>query len=158
MRICSEERETMGRRHRWRRVEELPLACYYKPAEVPAGELEEVTLLVEEIEALRLKDQLGIEQEKCASQMHVSRRTFCRLLDSARMKVADALINGKAMNIQGGQFKMAMSKYKCIEGHEWQVPFETMVTSSPEYCPQCKTPSIMPVYDSGRHRHFHGGD
>lgn len=148
----------MGRRHRWRKVEELPLAHYYKPAEIPAARLEEVGILIEEVEAVRLKDMLGLEQEECAEQMNISRRTFCRLLESAREKIADALVNGKAMRIKGGNFQMAASKYRCIEGHEWQEPFEAMIASSPKYCPECKTPSIMPVYSSGRHRHFHGGE
>jgi len=146
----------MGRRHRWRRVSVLPPASYYKPANSPAVDLHENNILVEEAEAVRLKDMLGLEQEDCAVKMRVSRRTFCRLLESARGKIADALINGKAIRIQGGNFHMAESRYRCIEGHEWQESFESMIKMAPQYCPRCKTPSIMPLPVAGRHGRGHG--
>jgi len=126
-------------------------------------ELEEINLLVEEAEAVRLKDLEGLEQEDCAEKMNVSRTTFSRILDSARQKIADALLNGKAIRIEGGNYEMAESRFRCISGHEWNVPFETMINQPPELCPQCSTPSIMPVYSSeikwnaNKGRRFHHG-
>ncbi len=111
--------------------------------------LEEISLLVEEAEAIRLKDLEGLEQEKCAQKMNISRSTFSRLLDSARQKIADALVNGKAIRIEGGNFEMAVRKFRCLEGHEWEVPFEVMVSEPPEVCPKCDTPSIMPLFPPG---------
>jgi predicted DNA-binding protein (UPF0251 family) len=141
----------MGRRQLWRRVSSIPLVTYFKPAGSPMAELEEAQLLVEEAEAIRLKDLDGLEQEECAEKMNISRSTFSRLLDSARKKIADALLNGKAIRIEGGNFEMAMRRFRCLQGHEWEVPFETMISAPPENCPECETPSIMPLYPPGMH-------
>ena len=139
----------MGRRHLWRKVSSIPLITYFKPAGIRMVELEEVRLLVEEAESIRLKDLEGLEQEECAQQMNISRSTFSRILDSARQKFADALLNGKAIRIEGGNFEMAVRRFRCLEGHEWEVPFETMISDPPEFCPKCKTPSIMPLFAPG---------
>jgi hypothetical protein len=45
---------------------------------------------------------------------------------------------------------MASRRFRCLEGHEWEVPFETMIAGPPEVCPKCKTPSIMPLFDPGQ--------
>jgi len=111
--------------------------------------LGEVNLLVEEAEAIRLKDLEGLEQEECARKMNVSRTTFSRILDSARNKIADALVNGKAIRIEGGNFEMAVRRFRCVSGHEWEVPFETMISAPPAMCPECDSPSIMPVLPVG---------
>jgi predicted DNA-binding protein (UPF0251 family) len=140
----------MGRRQMWRKVSYLPPITYFKPAGIRLAALEEVNLLIEEAEAIRLKDKEGLEHEECAQKMNISRSTFSRLLDSARQKLADALLNGKAIRIQGGNFEMATRRFRCLEGHEWEVPFETMITNPPEFCPTCKTPSIMPIFAPGQ--------
>ncbi len=147
----------MGRRQLWRKVSSIPSVTYFKPAGMRMAELEEVQLLVEEAEAVRLKDLEGLEQEECAVKMNISRSTFSRLLDSARQKVADALLNGKAIRIKGGNFEMAVRRFRCLEGHEWEVPFEKMISAPPESCPQCDTPSIMPLYPAGMRRGFGRG-
>ena len=116
------------------------------------ADLEEIRLLVEEAEAIRLKDLEGLEQEECAQKMNISRSTFSRLLDSAREKIADALVNGKAIRIEGGNFEMAVRKFRCLEGHEWDVPFEIMISGPPEACPECDTQSIMPLFPPGLER------
>jgi len=146
----------VGRKHLWRRVGFVPAVSYIKPAGTPPELLEEVSLLVEEAEALRLKDLEGLEQEDCAGRMNVSRRTFARLLDSARHKVAGALIYGKAIRIAGGRYEMANRRFRCLEGHEWEVPFEVMIKTPPENCPRCDTPSIMPLFMPVMHGHRHG--
>ena len=61
---------------------------------------------VDEYEAVRLKDLEGLEQEECARKMNVSQPTFHRLVLSARKKIADAIINGKAIRIEGGNYKI----------------------------------------------------
>jgi predicted DNA-binding protein (UPF0251 family) len=138
----------MGRRQLCRRVGFIPEFNYFKPAGIPMVNLQEVGLLVEEIEAIRLKDIEKLEQEECAAKMSISRTTFSRILDSAREKIADALLSGKAIRIQGGNFEMAVRRYRCIRGHEWEVPFESLVNEPPEICPKCDTPSIMPLLPS----------
>jgi predicted DNA-binding protein (UPF0251 family)/predicted Fe-Mo cluster-binding NifX family protein len=80
----------------------LPHITYFKPAGIRMGELDEVILQHDELEAIRLKDQLGIPQEEAAKQMNVSQPTFHRLIVSAHEKMADAVVNGKALRIEGG--------------------------------------------------------
>jgi len=98
----------------------MPCTDYFKPRGIPLRALEEVTLAVEELEALRLADLEGMEQMAGAEQMEVSRPTFARVLASARKKVADALVNGKALRIEGGVFRMAEGvPFWGRHGHGW---------------------------------------
>lgn len=111
----------MARPFKWKRVERLPEVTYFKPGGVPLRELEEVVLLVEEMEAVRLKDYLGLEQEACAERMEISRPTFQRILISARSKIAEALVKGKALRIQGGNYELARQRFQCKGcGREWE--------------------------------------
>jgi len=119
-------------------------------------------LSVEEAEAIRLKDLERLEQEECAQRMNISRTTFARVLGSARQKMADALLNGKAIKIEGGNFEMALRRFKCVNGHEWDVPFQVMINTPPRFCPTCNTPSIMALQPpgpgwSGRGKRRRGG-
>lgn len=91
-------------RPRMRRRVALELgADYFKPAGIPLRELEEVALTVAELEALRLVDLEDLDQEDAAKKMEISRKTLWRELQSARKKVVDALVKGKAIQIQGGE-------------------------------------------------------
>ena len=92
----------MGRRPRPRIVRHWPDAVYYKPQGVPLRVLAEVVLGFDELEALRLADREGLSQEEVGRQMNVSRATAGRILAQARLKVADALVTGKALRIEGG--------------------------------------------------------
>jgi len=83
-----------------------PSAVFFKPAGVPACALEQVTLTLDEVEALRLADLNGLYQEQAAERMKISRPTFSRIVESARRKVADALIHGKALRLEGGAVKI----------------------------------------------------
>jgi predicted DNA-binding protein (UPF0251 family)/predicted Fe-Mo cluster-binding NifX family protein len=80
----------------------LPQVTYFKPAGVKMADVEEVILRHDELEAIRLKDLLGIPQEEAAVQMNVSQPTFHRLLLSAHEKMAHTVVNGKALRIDGG--------------------------------------------------------
>jgi len=123
----------------------MPSVTYFKPAGIPMRVLEEVCLSVDEAEALRLKDLEGLEQEQGAEKMGISRPTFQRILASARRKTTDALLNGKAIRIEGGNFELALRRFRCGRGHEWDVPFEDMVSRPPESCPSCDEPNPLPV-------------
>ena len=139
----------MPRPLKCRRVAFLPGATYFKPAGIPLKALEEVCLSVEEVEAIRLKDLDGLEQEEGAAKMNISRPTFQRILASARQKVAEALLKGKAIRIEGGNFEMSPVSFRCVYGHEWDVPFEVAVDVLPRFCPTCNTLDIMPPLHSG---------
>ncbi len=83
-----------------------PNAALFRPAGIPACALEQVTLTLDEVEALRLADLDGLYQEQAAEQMKISRPTFSRIVEQARRKVADALIHGKALRLEGGAVKL----------------------------------------------------
>jgi uncharacterized protein len=100
-------------------VSSVPDVTYFKPAGISCRLLSEVNLSVEEAEALRLKDLEGLEQAEGAVSMGVSRPTFQRILSSARKTVADALLNGKAIRIDGGSFKLTSVPMCCPKGHIW---------------------------------------
>jgi predicted DNA-binding protein (UPF0251 family)/predicted Fe-Mo cluster-binding NifX family protein len=73
-----------------------------KPAGVSCKDLEEVRLACDEVEAVRLADLEGLYHEAAARRMGVSRATYGRILESAHRKIADALLNGKALRLEGG--------------------------------------------------------
>ncbi|WP_291493466.1 DUF134 domain-containing protein [Desulfurella sp.] len=91
-------------RSRWRRrfIEYKPQVKCFKPCSMPFNELDVNVLLHDELEALRLADYEGLYQEECAQRMNISRTTFGRTIESARKKVADCLLNGKALVIEEG--------------------------------------------------------
>jgi predicted DNA-binding protein (UPF0251 family) len=90
----------MPRPRRFRQIGNIPDITYFKPAGIPINKLEESSISIIELEAIRLKDNLGLEQKICAEKMKISQPTFHRLILEARKKIADALINGKAIKIE----------------------------------------------------------
>jgi uncharacterized protein len=127
----------MARPRQCRRVGAIPESNYFKPRGIPLSMLEEVVLTVDECEAIRLADLDGLYQEQAAEKMGVSRPTFGRIIESAHKKVAEALVRGKALKIEGGEFEMAsIRSFKCDRcEHTWQLPYGT---GRPENCPSCK--------------------
>jgi len=101
------------RRPKCRKVAFLPSLTFFKPAGIPLKELEEECLSIDELEAIRLKDLEGLEQEVCAEQMGVSRPTFQRIVTQARFKLARALVEGKAVRIEGGNYKVNVNHRRC---------------------------------------------
>jgi len=85
-----------------RRVSFDPNIVYFKPRAVPLSMLEEVDLSLAELEALRLCDLKNLDQSEAAKRMKVSQSTLSRILISARKKVTEALIEGKAIKIKKG--------------------------------------------------------
>ncbi len=154
----------MARPAKLRCVAQLPSIGSFRPVGIPVAALEGVSLTLEELESIRLRDMEGLEQEACAERMRISRPTFHRILDSARKKLADALINGKAIHIEGGNFELAQRRFRCgNDGHEWNVPFEVREQKLPVSCPVCFSdnakPTPLPPFGPGRRcgRRFRGG-
>ncbi|MFH1058995.1 MAG: DUF134 domain-containing protein [Pseudomonadota bacterium] len=90
-----------------RLVADTPPVDYYKPRGVPLAQLREVVLPLEGLEALRLVEVEGLDQEAAAARMGVSRPTFTRVLAEARHLVAVALTQGQALRIAGGDYRLA---------------------------------------------------
>jgi len=83
-----------------RRVRFDPNVTYFKPRAVPLSLLEEIDLGIDELEALRLCDFKNLDQIEAAKKMKISQSTLQRILSSARKKIAEALIEGKAIKIR----------------------------------------------------------
>ena len=96
----------MPGRRRCRRVGCNPPFTSFRPeTDGPAGS-EETVLTVDEFEAIRLKDLEGLDQIECARMMEISQPTFHRLVIGARKKIAEALLHGKTIRIQGGHYRL----------------------------------------------------
>ncbi|HOP47405.1 MAG TPA: DUF134 domain-containing protein [Desulfobacteraceae bacterium] len=96
----------MPRPRKLRFVQGRPIVDAFFPSGVPPWGRQEVILPIEGLEAIRLNDYQGLEQETSARMMNISRQTFGRILAEARAIVADALVMGKILRIEGGNFDM----------------------------------------------------
>ena len=99
-----------------RRIAGLPGAPIFKPTGIPVRDLEEVVMSLDEFEAMRLADLDGLYQQQAAEQMNVSRTTFSRIIDAAHRKMADALVHGKALRIEGGPVEV--EGHRCCRAHD----------------------------------------
>jgi predicted DNA-binding protein (UPF0251 family) len=128
----------MARPQKDRRVAFNPATSYFKPRGIPMMQLEEVRLTVDEREAIRLSDLLGMSHEEAGRCMGVSRATFGRIIQNGRRAIADALIHGKAINVEGGNYRIVTQRriFKCKGcNHLWE---EEKGTGRPRRCPRCK--------------------
>jgi predicted DNA-binding protein (UPF0251 family) len=100
----------MPRPVKCRKVGFIPDVLYFKPAGIPMRELDEVDITLDELEALRLADLEGLYQEDAAGHMNVSRQTFANIIASARRKIAEGLVYGKALRIEGGTIDISRQR------------------------------------------------
>jgi len=94
----------MPRPRKWRNVCSLPDHNRFGPLGVGAGQRQAITMSVDEYETIRLIDLEGFNQEMCAKQMNVARTTVQGIYEVARGKIADALVHGKVLLIEGGEY------------------------------------------------------
>lgn len=129
-----------------------PPVDFYKPMGVPLRHLETVSLSLDEFEALRLCYQEGLYQEQAARMMEVSRQTIGRILNVALAKIADALLGGKALKIEGGNV-ITRRKFACPEcAHVRELPFGS---GRRVECPNCGSSQSFRA-DDQRGRHGNG--
>ncbi len=128
----------MPRPRKCRLVKRKPGVTFFKPQGIPLRLLEQNVITVDELEALRLADYLGMIHEEAAKQLQVSRPTVTRMLARAHQAIADALVNGKAIRIEGGDY--------ILEGFEAVCPKCGTLWSPPEkgegdpVCGKCSEP------------------
>lgn len=141
------------RKPRW--VEFIPEVTFFKPAGVRMRDLEEVRLGIDELEALRLKDLLGLDQEECAKRMNLAQSSFQRLLSSARKTVSRVVIEGRALRIEGGNYLLSPRTLVCQEcNEEWTNRHPGPHRSQ---CPSCGSENVeqaerrMPERPMGGH-------
>lgn len=129
----------MARPVKWRRIENMPRFLNFTPLGQGQRTVEENVLKLEELEAVRLKDLEGLEQEDCATRMEVSRPTFQRILIAAREKIADSLIHGKSIRIEGGNYTRGICPVRCLDcGKVWDESIERLENDDSDYnCPDC---------------------
>lgn len=105
-------RKSMPRPKQCRKVCAMPRVSEFVPAVDYAGF---VVLTVDEYEIIRLIDKLNLSQQECASHMQVARSTAQQIYNSARAKIAVALVDGKGLRIEGGTYRLCDGKESCCE-------------------------------------------
>ena len=132
----------MPRPRKRRRLWHEPRPAIFKPVGIPLRRLAHVTLQHEELEALRLADLEGRYQAEAAEQLGVSRSTFQRIVVDARRKVVQALVEGAALHVEGGTFRVAAVRWQCGEcGHRWEIEHGSG-QGRPARCPACGSAAI----------------
>lgn len=162
--FCAEWSDLMARPTKWRKIENVPAVPYFIPSDKDEGKNPKNILKLEELEAIRLKDLEGLEQSECADKMEVSRPTFQRILLSAREKIADSLVNGKTIHIEGGNYTRNICPVRCLNcGKGWMESYENMesIKIGEHTCPYCSSNRIICAQScKGRfcrgHCHRHG--
>ena len=141
--------KTMRGPYRRRRVQLPPRFKNFKPSGVPRKMIQSVTLLVDEYEAIRLADHLGMEHLAASEKMNISRPTFTRLIEQARQKVAHAIVEGLELIIEGGNVDFSSTFYRCQEcGEEQTAP----VDSNSINCPECGSAEMEDLSEGESHR------
>jgi len=131
-----------------RRVGLIPSITYFNPTGASALEADVIRLGLDEWEALRLKDYMGLDQNDCARYMNLTQSTFQRILTSARLKLTSVVVEGKPLRIEGGNYEV-INRWSCrLCGYEWEdfgEPDEKIT-----HCPSCGLEGVeKEVYGSG---------
>ncbi|MFC2093140.1 DUF134 domain-containing protein [Bacteroidota bacterium] len=120
--------------YRKRRINEPPRFNNFKPSGVPRRFLKQIDLTIDEYEALRLTDYLQLEHLEASEKMNISRPTFTRLIEKARHKVAQAIVDGRELIIEGGNIDFVNTIHRCRECGEIELqPFN----EENKRCPDC---------------------
>ena len=121
-------------------VHEPPLFSDFKPIGVRGHDLKQIVLTLDEFEAFRLADQLGLSHALAAEEMEISRSTFSRLIEKSRKKIADFIIKGRLLTIDGGSVHFRVNIIECKDcGHMFKINFEQNIRE----CPACHSKKII---------------
>ncbi len=121
-------------------VHEPPIYSTFKPVGAREQSLEQILLSLDEFEAFRLADQLGMSQESAADEMGISRSTFTRLIEKSRKKIADFIIQGGLLTIEGGSIHFRNNIIRCSGcGHM----FKTIMMKTITECPACHSNNLI---------------
>jgi len=148
----------MTRPRKKRSVQRPPLFSSFKPTGTGDIRLRSLELTLDEFEAIRLADEMGLDHAESATRMNISRSTFSRLVSKARHKVARFLIEGRHLQIEGGDVHFRGNLVRCRAcGQLYQAALDENLSR----CPACGSPDIVDLagrFGHGRccHRHHHG--
>ena len=121
-------------------IHEPPLFSEFRPVGIRGTDLEQVLLSLDEFESFRLADQVGLSHAEAAEEMEISRSTFTRLIEKARKKIADFIIQGKLLTIEGGNVHFRHNIIRCKNcGHM----FTSSFTDSISECPSCHSDNLL---------------
>jgi uncharacterized protein len=120
-----------------------PGAVYFKPQGIPMPYLNIINLTIDEYEAVRLGDLENLKHLAAAEQMNISRPTFTRLLRRAHSKISDAIVNGKAIRIEGGDYRLLGNRFRCRKcGSFWDAGEEDMENKVEAKCLNCSSTEV----------------
>ena len=132
----------MARPQNDRIVKEPPLFNEFKPLGVAGRNLSKVFISLDEYEAVRLSDYLGHSHLEASEEMNISRSTFSRLIVSAQKKIADFIIHGKMLSIEGGSVHFTNNIIKCQDcGFIFKIKMSDDLTD----CPECHSSNLINV-------------
>jgi predicted DNA-binding protein (UPF0251 family) len=132
----------MARPRNNRIVDNPPLFNEFKPVGVAGRELSKIYLSIDEYEAIRLADKLQLSHLDASKEMDVSRSTFSRLIESARQKIAEFIITGKMLTIEGGNIHFTNNIIKCFDcGHMFNIRIDEHFNE----CPECKSKNLINI-------------
>lgn len=133
-----------------RLVNRPPLFSEFKPTGAPGRMLPETVLSLDEFEAIRLADHSQFSHEEAAGEMNISRSTFSRLIEKARYKLAELLVAGKRLRIEGGNIHFKRNIIQCQDcGHMFNIDIEHPI----EACPECNSRKLLNLAGSFGHGH-----
>lgn len=124
-----------------RRICHPPLFNYFGPASLPRVHHDEIILTLDELEAVRLADHEGMYQDEAAKAMSISRQTFGRIIESARKKIAGAIVTGKGIRVEGGEVDIrGKGMYHCYDcHHNWKI------SGKQNRCPRCGSNNVFHI-------------
>lgn len=129
-------------------IHEPPLFDSFKPVGVRARDLQDLEMSLDELEALRLADKEGMTQDEAAEKMAISRSTFSRLVESARKKSAEFLLEGRRLSIGGGPVHFRQNRLKCRNCGQILV---SEIGREPKKCTNCGSTDLVNLADGYGH-------
>jgi predicted DNA-binding protein (UPF0251 family) len=129
----------MPRPKRHRRLQGPPMGYGFRPLRKNLDENQQVQLLFEEYESLRLADYQNLSQEEASREMGVSRPTFTRIYDVARKKMVQALVENKVLKVAGGNVEFEHEWFRCLK---CDTTFRESTITHGEECPVCHSHDI----------------
>lgn len=123
-----------------RSVLKPPVFTEFKPTSIPRKLLKQSYLTLDEFEAFRLADHIGLGHEEASNEMNISRSTFTRLIEQARKKIAGMIVNGNILTIDGGNVHFRRNTIRCAScGHMFNIDINTTIKK----CPECDSDSLQ---------------
>jgi len=130
----------MSRPQKERMVHKPPIFTEFKPTGVARKYLHQTSLSLDEYEAFRLADYEGLSHNEAADEMEISRSTFTRLIEQARKKIANFMIKGESLRIEGGNVHFRNNIIKCLDcGYMFNININKKLSQ----CPACKSTNLL---------------